>query len=587
MIIKKLSAETINLISAGEVIEGPSDILKELLENSIDAEASEIEVTIKNSGIDFLQVKDNGTGISKEDLQICTERHTTSKLNKIDDLYLINSFGFRGEALASINAVSHLTIISSVSSTGKGYILENNILTETNSNKGTLILIKDLFYNLPVRKKFLKSKQSEYSQIYDLFLAFVLRFPEIRFVFNSERKNIVFQKTNQENRFLQLFGPEIKNKTINISLSNELFELSGIVSNPKDQFYFPTNFLFINNRLVYSTIVQKTIISVYRDYLMVQQKPFFVLFLKFNSNTIDINVHPKKRIVKIQNELLFLSILKSMLENKLYPVVEEDVQSKNLFQYTSKEDGTGSHITYLNYEPKIVYEYLSSTKSNYFDSNNSLQTKIITNNAPIFESQNHSSDLILNNNKIIKILGQIKNTYVVCETTNGFLLIDQHAAAERINLEKNRLVHSLGFTQQKLLIKKLIPVLSENHKLVLDTQKKVIQSLGFDYVLDGDKYYLITIPKLFNQFFDDDVLVNLLDDLASGDDSVNKLKDNLIKLFTCKNSIKANAPLSFSDQLNLIKDLEKCIDKTICAHGRPTMLQFTLNDLEKIFKRIV
>ncbi len=587
MIIKKLSAETINLISAGEVIEGPSDILKELLENSIDAGASEIEVTIKNSGIDFLQVRDNGTGISRDDLQICTERHTTSKLNKIDDLYSINSFGFRGEALASISAVSHLTIVSSVFSTGKGYILENNILNEINSNKGTIISIKDLFYNLPVRKKFLKSKQTEYSQIYDLFLAFVLRFPEIRFIFNSEKKNVVFQKTNQENRFLQIFGSEIKNKTINLELSNELFELSGIISNPKDQFYFPTNFLFINNRLVYSTIVQKTIRSVYRDYLMVQQKPFFVLFLKFNSNTIDINVHPKKRIVKIQNELLFLSILKATLENRLYPVVENKIKSDNLFKYTLKEQVTSSFISDSNFEQKIVSESLNSTKSNYSDLNSTLQTKIITTKFPIFENQSPALDLMLNNNKITKILGQIKNTYILCETTSGFLLIDQHAAAERINLEKNRSIHSNGFVKQRLLIKKLIPILSENQKFILDTQKEVIQSLGFDYVLDGDKYYLITIPKLFNQFFDDYMFINLLDDFVSGDDSVNKLKDNLIKLFTCKNSIKANVPLSFSDQLNLIKDLDKCEDKTICAHGRPTIIQFTLNDLEKMFKRIV
>jgi len=584
MNIKKLSKETINLISAGEVIEGPSDILKELLENSVDAGATEIEINIKNSGVDFLQVKDNGHGMSKDDLEISIERHTTSKLSKIDDLYSINSFGFRGEALASISAVSKFSISSSTTDSGKGYILENNKLKEINLKKGTTITVSDLFYNLPVRKKFLKSKATEFANIYDLFLAFVLLYPKTRFVFNSEKKKIVFQNTTKENRFLQIFGSDIKRKTINLNISNELFELSGIISNPKDQFYFPTNFLFINNRLVYSTQVQKTITSVFKDYLMVQQKPFFILFLKFNPKTIDVNVHPKKRIVKIQNEMLFLSLLRSELENKLYAKEESSNQSKTLLDYAIEYTEKKSVLE----ESRPIINYTSSKVTSPFASD----TKFIQKSIPEISiapplNLNSDTDLILDGKKITRIIGQIHNTYILCETTSGFLLIDQHAAAERINLEKNRNLYAAGFSKQKLLVRKIVPNLSAAHKSVLNKNKDKIEALGFDYEKKGDNYYLITIPKLFDKYFDDSIFLNLVDDLVSGENTVTKLRDNLIKLFTCKNSIKANEFLSFSEQVKLIKELDACSDKKICAHGRPTIQVFTIKDLEKMFKRIV
>jgi len=583
MVIKQLSPETINLISAGEVIEGPSDILKELIENSIDADATEIIIEIKNSGIDYLQVKDNGTGITKEDLLICTKRHTTSKLKTIDDLYSINSFGFRGEALASISSVSRVSIISSTNELGKGYVFEENNLNEISASKGTTITIKDLFYNLPVRKKFLKSKSTEFTYIYDIFLSFVLAHPNIRFVFNSEKKKVVFQNTTRENRMQQIFGAEVNKKTISLNITNELFELSGLVSNPRDQFYFPTNFLFINNRLVYATQVQKAISSAYRDYLMVQQKPFFVLFLKFNPNTIDVNVHPKKRIVKIQNELLFLSILKTTLESKIYFPSSTESITHSLFEYDFKK----SNNPILNDSSK---EYIKKFDSNSSEAslNKSLIQKTTPSNSPsIFNSDFATPILSIDKYTITKVLGQIHNTYIFCQTEYGYLIIDQHAAAERINLEKNRQLYSNSFVCQKLLLKKKIINLSESHKKALDEQKSNLKSVGFDYEKINGDYYLITIPKLFNDYFDENIFLNLITDLVEGDDSVTKLKDNLIKLFTCKNSIKANEPLSYFDQIKLIKELNNCKDKLICAHGRPTIMSFTITDLEKMFKRVV
>jgi len=580
MTIKKLTEETINLISAGEVIESPADILKELIENSIDADATSISVSIRNSGIDLLEVKDDGTGISKSDLSICTERHTTSKLATIDDLYSLNTFGFRGEALASIDAVSKLVIISSTNNIGKGYSLENKITKEVTSQKGTTMIVKDLFYTLPVRKKFLKSKATEFTQIYDLFLAYVLQHPEIRFSFSSEKKNIIFPISTKEQRYIQVFGKDIKNKTISLNLNTDLFKLSGLISAPTNQFYFPTNFLFINKRYVFSTQIQKTITSCYRDYLMVQQKPFFVLFIEFDPKTIDVNVHPKKRIVKLQNEIIFLSLLREVIEKELYKEKDNLVNSKPLSAFSfSVPQATKVNGNVPINEP--TYSTPISPKSTLSDFKNiqpNLYSSVPT--PPI-------TSLLLNNHKVTKVIGQIHNTYIVCETTNGVLFIDQHAAAERINLEKNRLTHGSSFDKQRLISGIRLDKLSGGQEETILTKQQELATLGFVVDKQDDDYFLTTIPKFLNNYLDINYFLNTLTDLENKENTVVKLKDNLIKLFTCKNSIKANEPLTYSEQVKLILDLDNCKDKTICAHGRPTMIYFSTKEIEKMFKRAV
>jgi len=587
MVIKKLSKETINLISAGEAIENPADILKELIENSIDANSKQISISIKNSGIDLLEIKDDGTGISKADLEICTERHTTSKITNINELYSINTFGFRGEALASVNAVSKLTIITSTSQNGKGYLLENEKIKDIKSQKGTTIIVKDLFYNLPVRKKFLKSKSAEFTLIYDMFLAYVLSYPEIRFSFDSEKKKIVFPSSTKEQRYNQIFGVDIKHKTIPINISTDLFKVSGLISLPTNQFYFPTNFLFINKRYVYSTQVQKTITSSYRDYLMVQQKPFFILFIELDPKTIDVNVHPKKRIVKLQNEMIFLSLLKEAIENELYKGNEKINSTKTLNEFSFSLPPLDSKAN--KYEPEQNKNYSSSSfqpTRKPFISDFKGNQKVIYSENNTFTSPS-TQRLQLNNQFITKIIGQIHDTYIVCETTTGTMLIDQHAAAERINLEKNRLTHTTSFDKQRLINGIKLDKLSIEQKELISKNILKLSNLGFEVKKDKQDYYLITVPKFLNNYLDINYFQNILDDLKEKENTVDKLKDNLIKLYTCKNSIKANEPLSYSQQITLINDLERCKDKTICAHGRPTIIYFSKKELEKMFKRII
>ncbi len=584
MVIKKLNEKTINLISAGEVIEGPVDILKELIENSIDAGAKQISISIKNSGIDLLEIKDDGIGISKSDLEICTERHTTSKLTNIDELYSLDTFGFRGEALASVNAVSRLVIITSTDDTGKGCVLENNVIKEITSQKGTSIIVKDLFYNQPVRKKFLKSKSAEFTLIYDMFLAYVLLYPDIRFSFDSEKKKTIFPSSTKEQRYNQIFGIDIKSKTIPINTSTDLFKLSGLISAPTNQFYFPTNFLFINKRYVYSTHVQKTITSCYRDYLMVQQKPFFVLFIELDPKTIDVNVHPKKRIVKLQNEMIFLSLLKEAIEKELYREKDDVVISRSLGDFSFS-------IPTLSKDQKNSSTNKINSSYAFFDSSKSILTDFKKTQSSIYSSNTSApqkpNTLQLNNHQITKVIGQVHDTYIVCETTTGTLLVDQHAAAERINLEKNRLTHGSSFDKQKLISGIKLDKLSEDQKDMIQKNKGELAILGFVIEKQKQDYFLSTIPKFLNNYLDVNYFINTLEDLKNKENTVDKLKDNLIKLFTCKNSIKANKPLTYLEQVKLISDLENCEDKTICAHGRPTIIYFSQKEIEKMFKRII
>lgn len=571
--IKKLEKETINLISAGEVIECPADIIKELIENAVDAKAKSIILTIKNSGIDLIEIKDDGCGISKEDLPLTIERHATSKLEKIDDLYSIDTFGFRGEALSSINAVSKLKIQSSNNQEGVGYLLENNQIKEIPFSKGTTIIVKDLFYNIPVRKKFLRSLSTEFSKIYNTFLEFVLLNPEIKFQFISEKKNEIFSRTSREGRYIQVFGKDIVSKTITINSENAVFKLSGILCKPTNYFYFPNNFLYINKRPVFSPQINKQITEAYKDYLMIQQKPFFVLFFDLDSRVLDVNVHPKKRTIRIQNEFVFINQLKEELNNifskqeKVEPKLQTPISS-----FLEKPES-------LNNE--VIYNFEYSKNLELQDYSNDISYRPIVQPAV-------QKELTLNNQKIKSILGQILNTFIVCEIEDGMMLIDQHAAEERINLEKNREYFSNYIKIQNLISPKELININLETKDFISKNQILFKDLGFIIQEDKEKLYLVTIPEFLERYFTIDFFYEILKSLEENPkEKLEKIKDKILKLKSCKESIKANDPLSISQMINLIKQLEECKDKTICAHGRPTILIYNKKELEKMFKRIV
>ena len=364
-----------------------------------------------------------------------------------------------------------------------------------------------------------------------------------------------------------------------INVNNDFFTLTGILTNPTNSIYLSTNFLFINKRFVFSPQIYKTITSAYKDYLMIQQKPFFILFITLNSNTIDVNVHPKKRVVKLQNEMLFLIELKKELSKILDGFLGKSLPVTN---YNSLSD-------FVSFNKSITYNSTEST--NNFKSNGATEfiNKSQKNLFADAEFKNNFSGI----NKInlfefelSKILGQINNTFIVCETKDGMLLVDQHAADERINLEKNRKQYDF-VEKQSLISEILLDGLSERYIEILNNKPNIFEKIGFSYIFKNNNFYLKSIPLFLNRYFDKNVFVNILKDIDEGTDDVLKLKDNLLKLKSCKESIKGNQLLSFTEQVNLIRKLNECSDKGICAHGRPTIIFVSIKDLEKGFKRIV
>jgi DNA mismatch repair protein MutL len=576
MSIKKLDEKTTRLISAGEVIECPADVLKELIENSIDANSTTITVNIKSSGIDLIEVVDDGDGISKSDLSLCLDKYTTSKIKSIDDLYSLNSFGFRGEALFSINSVAVVEITSAVNDNGKGFYLDKNKkIIETSFKKGTKITIKDLFYNLPVRKKFLKSKTFEFSKIYDVFLEFVVANPNITFYFNSDKKNVVFNKTDFKNRFFQIFGKSLFNQTIDVDITSDFYSVSGIVLKPRSDFTYSKSFTYINNRCVNFFQINFLLKSIYKDYLMIQQKPFFILFFKINPNTIDVNVHPKKRIVKLQNEQLFLMDIKQKLSSLLFSDKESITSFKKPNNYfetsynfkTSPNKFTSNNFS--NNQQTSVFSEKITTHQNYF-------------------SENENEPIYFNGVEIIKIISQIHNTYILCETKEGVFIIDQHAAAERINLEKNQMVQDRMLEKQKLISFKELSFLNDHQINFLKNNKSLFVDLGFDYIFKDSSVYLTTIPFFLKTYFDSNVFLSLLNDLQTHlTEDFETVKTNIVKKYSCSESIKANQQLSIPEIKKLIKQLDSCDHKMICAHGRPTVIFMSITDFEKLFKRVV
>ncbi len=574
MSIKKLNKKTIDLINAGEVIECPADVLKELIENSIDAHAKTIKVNVKSAGVELIEIVDDGVGINKDDLNICLEKYTTSKINDIDDLYSLNSFGFRGEALSSISSVSHVEILSSTDDSGKGCLLDlNKNLVSKSFKKGTQITIRDLFYNLPVRKKFLKSKSFEFSKIYDVFLEFVVANPQIKFLFSSEKKNEIFYNTSRENRFLQVFGKEFKNKTIDVDLDSDFYSVKGVVLKPRSNFNYPRNFVYINGRCVHFPQLNALLKTLYKDYLMIQEKPFFILFFNIVPNTIDVNVHPKKRLVKLQNESIFLIDFKEKMSSVLFSDKEVTKSFKtpdaSFFKKPSSFNSFSDKQTPST--PKMRFSEKLNVRQNYFVAKEDVE-------AP----------LVFNNKEIVRIVGQIHETYILCETKKEALIIDQHAAAERINLEKNEQSEDKLTEKQRLVFEKKIPFLNDHQMLFLKENKTLFFDLGFDYIFKDNVVCLTTIPFFIKTYFDTNVFLNLVNDLQDNiTENYKTIKSNILKKYSCSESIKANQSLSFFEIKKLIKELDACEHKMICAHGRPTVIILSLNDFEKMFKRIV
>ena len=607
--ISLMKPELANLIAAGEVIERPASVIKELVENSIDANSKNIYIGVVDAGKKSIVVKDDGDGMSKEDASLCFLRHASSKIKNEFDLMRIHTLGFRGEAIPSIASISNviLTTCDGLSSGTKVESKPNKELVVSTgpSRKGTVFEITNLFYNVPARLKYLKSDRVENYAIIDICEKMALGFPSISFTLIIDGK-IIF-KTSGKGDLLEtiqmIYGNNVASNLLPIKNEEATFSFSGFISKPEINYSRKTNInLFLNNRYISDYIITKSISESYKDYLPPNSYPFAIINLDIDPAAVDVNVHPTKKEVRmsLENDIAF-SIQKIIYEtlNVNRPIYQaksdtllfntSNSKKENVYKtIESKSTDTTRKEGNLNIQEQMSFPH--SFDSQTLVNEVAIQKNLI-NEKEDSESYNFSNvflDYKTNSNfPVLYPIGQVLHTYIVCNSDDGFYLIDQHAAAERINFEKAERL----FEIEKNRIIPLLPIVVElTHKELLNLDSlhlKTLEEIGIYIEKFGKKEIkVLEIPSFL--LYDEDLIVENIIHLCLNDEkvSVTSLLHLTIADIACKKSIKANKIMSMVEIQGLLSDLSKCKNPANCPHGRPTMLKITKYEVEKLFRRV-
>ncbi|MHA2281881.1 MAG: DNA mismatch repair endonuclease MutL [Promethearchaeota archaeon] len=604
-------------IAAGEVVERPANIVKELIENSIDAGAKEIRVIIKKAGKSLIQIIDDGVGISPEDIEIAFERHTSSKIRSIEDLDTLSTLGFRGEALASIAAVSQVEIISRSIENERGVFLtiEGGKVKgkkEISCQVGTDIKVKNLFYNIPARQKFLKKDSTELSHITDFIQRYSLAFPEIHFIYRHNDLDILNCPANNDLKttVFHIYGKNTAKYMVPINYMEEqsFIKIHGLLGHPqiskKNRSY---SSLFINQRYVVSETLFRAIKEAYEGTLMISKYPFFVIFLELDPSVVDFNVHPKKLHVRFEKE--------EVLYNRVYNIIRGFVESNFIekeakFISTELDPYIQTNEKELVKEVKIGYEIqdiekdLSKTvklvRSEIDKTEESVQLNLLD---QVIEKKDGTESYlrgkyIISKNfpkvRLISSTGQLSNkTYIVLEGINdnkeeGIFILDQHAAAERITKEKLlKDYESVKGSKQKLIQPLNIDV-SPSDRVFLEDNLKEIRRIGFGFEhFGGNTFILREIPTIMNKLPDVNIIKEIISDITEIGKarSFKEVKEEIINYLACHKSIRGGDDLSLTDIRKLLMELAVCKDSYHCAHGRPTLRFISYKELDKLFKR--
>jgi len=594
-IIVQLSKNVINQIAAGEVIERPFSVVKELVDNSIDAGASKISIDISNECRD-IRVADNGCGIYPEDIILAFSKHATSKLKSEEDLYNIKTMGFRGEALASIISISKLTCTTRTADFEYGTKVEcaNSEVkqSQTGCAVGTIMEVRDLFYNIPARLKFLKTPKTEFGYINEFIQSAAIIHPEISFELRFNGK-IVIKTIPTDNQLLtvkEIFSDEVGQSLKPVSKTDKLsgLKISGYVSSPdftrasKKDYY-----TFVNSRLVKCPVFQKAIDMVYRN-LIGSRYPFIVLNLEIPPADVDVNVHPAKREVRYKNPNQIFNFISSSISDALKSRIETATPNKSVLkrQEQSYQDDiyvpSNTNISEIFSTPapeeqeKIVH-LIPNTKQ-VKTQTQPAQNNILKNAQPLPVQ----SKLIQQPDFIQEdvIIGQYKKTYILIEKENGLEIVDQHIAEERYIYEK--LKESKNIDCQLLFISDVIPV-SISDKNLLETNKDKLAKYGYeiDFISDTEVIFR-KIPQILSKIPPKDILADILENI-SGD--IDNIEEKILITTSCKAAVKANTYLNQYQMEEIIRNWRTCKNPETCPHGRPIAKFFEHKDLAKFFQR--
>ncbi|MCK4379933.1 MAG: DNA mismatch repair endonuclease MutL [Candidatus Lokiarchaeota archaeon] len=603
-------------IAAGEVVDRPANIIKELVENSIDAKASEIRIIVRKAGKSLIHVIDDGIGIPSDDIEMAFERHTSSKIRSIQDLENLSTLGFRGEALASIAAVSKVEMISRIEDEEKGvhlFIEGGKIINKKKIScpVGTNIQVKNIFYNLPARQKFLKTDATELGHITDIVQRYSLAHPEVHFIYRHNELDILNCPASNDLKttVFHIYGKKIAKfmEPFDFKEDEIKFRINGLLGHPqiakKNRAY---SSLFINHRYVISDVLFRAISEAYEGTLMVSKYPFFIIFLELDPSVIDFNVHPKKLHIRFEREESIYNkvynVIKSFVEDR-FIIKEAKYISTELHDFLPKKEKLAESIKEIS-EEEIKKEEISQKQFLIPEESVqlSLEDQIIADKS--YEKLPPETFLrgkyIISKNfpklRLISHTGQLSNkVYVVLEGINenneeGLFILDQHAASERIN--KERFVKA--FETSKMSKQKLISALkidvSPSEKIFLESNLLEIRKLGFDFEnFGGNTFILREIPTIMGKIPKLNIIKEIISDITEigKDKSFSEVKEEIINYLSCHKSIRGGDDLSLKDIRDLLNELAKCKDSYHCAHGRPTLRFFSYKELDKLFKRIV
>lgn len=579
--IKVMDINLSNKIAAGEVVETLMNVVKELVENSIDAESTSIKINLEDAGTKEISVSDDGVGMSREDATNCLKRHATSKLYKDDDLFHIDTLGFRGEALPSIASVSKMTIETSDQEEGTTVIINGGVIesvTPSSLRSGTKITVKDIFYNTPARLKYLKNLHTELANITSYVNKMALSYPNIKFTLINNEKTLL--NTDGSGNLLKvinsIYGLDVTKKMIKITGENSDYDINGYISYPEVN-RSSRNFItmFVNGRYIRNNNIIKTILEGYHTYLPIGRYPVVVINIETDPTIVDVNVHPTKMDIKFSKQEELQELLQKTITNALLKLVlvPEIKSSEKVVSNIEKITTINKDLDFKSQE-EIKPEYEEIT----FDFN--MQEKQSLYNNDFQETKKE---------KVQKIMpvGIIHNTYIVGENDEGMHIIDQHAAQERINYEKYK--KELG-KETKELTEVLIPIKLEftnEEFLELKDKKSIIENIGITYEEFGQNTIVIRKhPKWLNPRYITESLRKIIEIIIKENDfSKEKFNEKIAINLSCKMAIKANDYISLEEAEKLLETLLKCQNPYTCPHGRPTIINYTFYELEKLFKR--
>lgn len=593
-----------NKIAAGEVVERPTSVVKELVENAIDAGSRTVEVLLEEAGLTSIHIIDNGAGMDSEDALLSFSRHATSKIANEHDLFRIRTLGFRGEALASIASVSKVTLQTSDGVSGTFVQLEGGRLVENRPNalrQGTDIKIEQLFFNTPARLKYMKTLQTELGHTIDLMNRFALSYPAVSFKLVHDGKTVLQTAGSGEIRrvLADIYGVAIAKKMIPFEGESQDYKVSGFTSLPEitraNKNYIS---LFVNGRWVKHYAAATTVHRAYHTFLPLERQPIAVLNIEGDPYLTDVNVHPSKQQIRLSKEkelmeLIYQTIRQAVSSSVRAPVIEEPKPKRKAYTPSSQLDlwKTTAQVN----EQRMVDEPKSSPPVREQQVAEPHKTVMdAAPPAPTTPRQEYSTDIegIEESPQFpeLEVVGQIHGTYIVAQSSDGFYLIDQHAAQERIKYEyfREKVGHADAMERQSLLLP-LTFHYSRDEALRLQDNLDSLAEIGVFLEVFGDSSFIVREhPTWFPKGFEQEIVEELIEQVLNGNRAdVKKLREDAAIMMSCKRSIKANHYLQKHDMEQLLRDLKGAEQPFTCPHGRPVIIHFRTYDVEKMFKRVM